>query len=303
MSNSANPPSRFDVWKLAARPRTLPAASAPVIAASAAAFADGHFDPLPALAALLGALLLQIGANFANDLFDFQKGADTAERTGPLRVTSAGLVTPTEIKTAMAVVFGLAALCGVYLALHAGWPVIAIGMLSILGALAYTGGPYPLGYHGLGEVAVFIFFGLAAVCGTYYVQALRLSPAAVWTAVPLGLLTVAILIVNNLRDIATDRASGKHTLAARFGAAWTRREYVAVITAAYLMPPAMWLSGATSGWVMLAWLSLPLVFPLFKKVHTLNGRALNQVLAQTGQLELAYALALALGSVLQRLLG
>lgn len=302
MNPIANPPSRFDVWKLAARPRTLPAASAPVIAASAAAFADGYFDPLPALAALLGALLLQIGANFANDLFDFQKGADTAERTGPLRVTSAGLVTPREIKTAMAVVFGLAALCGVYLALHAGWPVIAIGVLSILGALAYTGGPYPLGYHGLGEVAVFIFFGLAAVCGTYYVQALRLSPAAVWTALPLGLLTVAILVVNNLRDIATDRASGKHTLAARFGAKWTQREYVTVVSAAYLMPIGMWLSGATSAWVMLSWLSLPLVFPLFNKVRALTGRALNPVLAQTGQLELAFALALALGFVAQRLL-
>ena len=302
MNHSATPLSRFDVWKLAARPRTLPAASAPVIAASAAAFADGAFDPLPALAALLGALLLQIGANFANDLFDFQKGADTAERTGPLRVTSAGLVTPKEIQMSMAVVFGLAALCGVYLALHAGWPVIAIGVLSILGALAYTGGPYPLGYHGLGEVAVFIFFGLAAVCGTYYVQALRLSPAAVWTAVPLGLLTVAILIVNNLRDIATDRASGKHTLAARFGAAWTQREHVGVVSAAYLMPIGMWLSGATSAWVMLSWLSLPLAFPLFKKVRTLTGRELNPVLAQTGQLELAYALALALGFVVQRLL-
>src|SRR5512133_3920193 len=206
-------PGPLQVWTMASRPRTLPAAAAPVIAASAAAFASGHFDPLPALAALLGALLLQIGANFANDVFDYQKGADTAERMGPLRVTAAGLLSPRQVKAGMWVVFGLAALCGLYLALHAGWVVVIIGLLSIVTAIAYTGGPYPLGYHGLGEVAVFLFFGLAAVCGTYYVQALRLDPVAVWTAIPMGLLIVAILVVNNLRDVDTDRATGKMTLA------------------------------------------------------------------------------------------
>lgn len=287
---------------MAARPRTLPAASAPVIVGSAAAFSAGHFALLPALAALLGALLLQIAANFANDVFDFQKGADTAERMGPLRVTAAGLVTPGEVKTAMWLTFGLAALCGVYLALHAGWPVILIGVLSILTALAYTGGPFPLGYNGLGEVAVFLFFGLAAVCGTYYVQALSLSPAAWWAAVPVGLLAVAILVVNNLRDIATDRASGKHTLAARFGAEWARREYVAALAVAYLAPLGMWLSGAASAWVLLAWLSLPLAARLVRKVYRLSGRPLNQILAQTGQLELAFAAGLSAGLVLQALI-
>jgi 1,4-dihydroxy-2-naphthoate octaprenyltransferase len=286
---------------MAARPRTLPAAAAPVIVGSAVAFSAGHFDPLPALAALLGALLLQIGANFANDVFDYQKGADTSDRLGPLRVTAAGYMTPGEVKTGMALIFALAALCGVYLALHAGWPVIVIGLLSILTALAYTGGPYPLGYNGLGEVAVFLFFGLAAVGGTYYVQALSLSPAALWAALPIGLMAVAILVINNLRDIATDRASGKRTLPARFGADWARREYVLVLAVAYLAPPGMWITGAASAWVLAAWLSLPLAVRLARKLYQLNGRALNAVLAETGQLELLYALGLSLGFVLQAL--
>ena len=286
---------------MASRPRTLPAASAPVIAGSAAAFSSGHFDLLPALAALLGALLLQIGANIANDVFDYQKGVDTAERLGPTRVTASGLLTPGEVKTGMWVVFGLAALCGVYLALHAGWPVIAIGLLSILAAIAYTGGPYPLGYNGLGEVAVFLFFGLAAVCGTYYVQALRLDPIAVWVAVPMGLLTVAILIVNNLRDVETDRASGKMTLAARFGAAWARREYLTVVAAAYLIPLVMWLVGAASPFVLTAWLSLPWFIPLARDIMRLSGRPLNKALGQTGQLELIYGLFLSAGLILQTL--
>lgn len=286
---------------MAARPRTLPAAASPVIVGSAAAFAAGHFDPLPALAALLGALLLQIGANIANDLFDFHRGADTAERLGPVRVTSARLLTPGEVRRGMWVVFGLAVLCGLYLAVHAGWPVVAIGVLSILAALAYTGGPYPLGYHGLGEVAVFIFFGLAAVCGTYYVQALRLDGIAVWAALPMGLLIVAILIVNNLRDADTDRATGKMTLAARFGADWAQGEYLIVVAAAYLVPLLMVLAGA-AGWpVLLAWLSLPWFLPLARGIRVLRGRPLNKVLAKTGQLTLIYGLFFSAGLILQAL--
>lgn len=272
-----------------------------MIVGSAAAFSAGHFDLLPALAALLGALLLQIGANFANDLFDFKKGADTAERLGPVRVTAAGLLSPEQVTGGMFVVFTLATVCGLYLAFHAGWPVIMIGVLSILTAIAYTGGPYPLAYHGLGEVAVFLFFGLAAVCGTYYVLALRLDPIAVWAAVPMGLLAVAILVVNNLRDIETDRASGKLTLATRFGAAWARREYLVIIGAAYLVPLVMWLTGSASAYVLAAWLSLPKLIPLVRDINTLSGKPLNRVLGQTGQLELLYGLCLSAGLILQAL--
>ncbi len=297
-TNLHTKPSHMQIWLMAARPRTLPAAAAPVIVGSAAAFSTGHFSLLPALAALLGALLLQIGANIANDLFDFHRGADTPDRLGPTRVTSARLLTPEEVRRGMIVVFGLAVLCGLYLAIHAGWPVIAIGVLSILAALAYTGGPYPLGYHGLGEVAVFIFFGLAAVCGTYYVQALRFDWISVWAAIPMGLLIVAILIVNNLRDAATDRATGKMTLAARFGEVWAQREYLFVVAAAYLIPPLMWLFGA-AGWpVMLAWLSLPWFLPLAREIRTLTGRPLNKVLAKTGQLTLVYGLFFSAGLIL-----
>lgn len=299
MDTTHTTPGFVQIWLMASRPRTLPAAAAPVIVGSAAAFSSGHFDLLPALAALLGALLLQIGANLANDVYDYHKGVDTAERLGPVRVTAAGLLTPGQVKNGMWVVFGLATLCGLYLAAHAGWPVIAIGLLSILAAIAYTGGPYPLGYHGLGELAVFVFFGLAAVCGTYYVQALRLDVVAVWAAVPMGLLIVAILIVNNLRDVDTDRASGKMTLAARFGAQWARREYLVAVGLAYLAPLFMWLTGATGMFVLTAWLSLPWFFPLARNISTLSGRPLNRVLGETGQLVLVYGLFLSAGFILQ----
>jgi 1,4-dihydroxy-2-naphthoate polyprenyltransferase len=301
MASTPAVPGSYQIWMMASRPRTLPAAAAPVIVGSAAAFSTGHFDLLPALAALFGALLLQIGANFANDVFDFQKGADTSARLGPVRVTAAGLLAPKQVKAGMFVVFGLAALCGLYLAIHAGWPVVVIGLLSILTAIAYTGGPYPLAYHGLGEVAVFLFFGLAAVCGTYYVQAVQLDAIAIWAALPMGLLAVAILIVNNLRDIETDRASGKMTLATRFGAQWARREYMVVVGAAYLIPLLIWLSGAASVYILAAWLSLPALLPLVRDIQVKSGRSLNKVLGQTGQLELIYGLCLSIGFFLQTL--
>ncbi|MEA4909187.1 MAG: 1,4-dihydroxy-2-naphthoate polyprenyltransferase [Anaerolineaceae bacterium] len=290
--------STRQAWLLASRPKTLPAAAAPVIAGCAVAFSEGGFRPGPALAALAGALLLQIGANIANDYFDYQKGADTQERLGPLRVTQAGLLAPQQMVTGMLVVFGLATLVGVYLAFTAGWPVVAIGALSILAALAYTGGPYPLGYHGLGEVFVFVFFGLAAVVGTYFVQTLRVSPAAFLAAVPLGLLTVAILVVNNLRDIATDRDSGKHTLAVRFGERWARGEYALCVYGAYLAVLAAALGGQIEPWSLLVAASLPLAVQRVRRVHRWEGRQLNLLLAQTGQLELVFALLYGLGALI-----
>ncbi len=286
---------RLRPWLLASRPKTLPAAAAPVLVGTALAWQLGGFRPGPALAALAGALLLQIGANLANDVYDYQQGADTADRLGPLRVTQAGLLAPAQVKTGMWLVFGLASLCGLYLVLAAGWPVVVIGLCSILAAIAYTGGPYPLGYHGLGEWFVFIFFGLAGVMGTCYVQALRLSWTALWAAVCMGLLTAAILVVNNLRDIVTDRAAGKRTLAARFGAAWARREYLALLVTAYLIPPALALVGAASPAVLLSWLSLPLALHLVHFVFTQEGRPLNLALARTGQLELLFGVLFALG--------
>jgi 1,4-dihydroxy-2-naphthoate octaprenyltransferase len=295
-----NPPivSTRRAWMLAARVRTLPAAAAPVIVGTGAAIGTGDFAPLPAIAALLGALLLQIGANFANDVFDFERGADTAERLGPTRVTQAGLLTPRQVRTGMSAAFGAATATGLFLVFAGGWPVVLIGLTAILAAIAYTGGPFPLGYHGLGELFVFLFFGLAAVCGTYEVQAHAVHAVAWWAAVPLGALAVAIIVVNNLRDISTDRAAGKRTLAVRLGARATNGEYLTLLGIAYLAPPLMWLTGVASAWVLLAWLSLPLVPALVRRALREHGRVLNGVLAGTARLELVYGLLLGLGLAL-----
>jgi 1,4-dihydroxy-2-naphthoate octaprenyltransferase len=290
----------FQTWLLAARPKTLPAAAVPVMVGTAVAISERVFNPGPALAALLGALLIQIGTNLANDVFDYKKGADTTARLGPLRVTQAGLLSPGQVLAGMWLTFGLAALIGVYLVVVGGWPIVAIGLLSIASGLAYTGGPFPLGYNGLGDLFVFIFFGLVAVCGTYYVQAGMVSTVAWWAAVPVGLLATAILVVNNLRDIDTDRAAGKKTLAVRFGARGAQIEYILLLAGAYLVPLLMWLTSVSSAWTLLAWLSLPLVWPLVRLILHEKGRPLNQALAGTARLELVYGLLFSAGLIVGR---
>lgn len=290
--------SRRQIWLLAVRPKTLPAAAAPVVVGTAAAFSDGAVRWGPALAALLGALLLQIGSNLANDVFDYKKGADATGRLGPVRVTQAGLLTPGQVLAGMWLTFGLAALIGLYLVWVGGWPIVAVGLAAIVSAIAYTGGPFPLSYHGLGDLFVFIFFGLVAVTGTYYVQAGAVSSLAVWVAAPVGLLVVNILVVNNLRDIDSDRAAGKKTLAVRLGAGGARAEYMLLLALAYAAPPLMWLVGVASGWVLLAWLSMPAAAASIRLVLRQTGRPLNQALAGSARLALVYALLLAAGLVL-----
>jgi 1,4-dihydroxy-2-naphthoate octaprenyltransferase len=294
-------PSHLQAWLLAARPKTLPAAASPVIVGTAVAINENVFRPGPALAALLAALLIQIGANFANDVFDFKRGADAVDRLGPLRVTQAGLLTPTQVLAGMLLTFGLAAALGVYLIAVSGWPILAIGLLSIASGIAYTGGPFPLGYHGLGDLFVFLFFGLAAVSGSYYVQAETVSAAAVWAAIPLGALTTNILVVNNLRDIHTDRAVGKRTLAVRLGVRGTRIEYLLLLGLAYLSPILMWLWGVTTPWVLASWLSVAWVPSPLRLVLREEGRILNRGLAETARHELMYGLFLSLGLVIARL--
>jgi len=298
MNQSPKRLSSLSVWLLAVRPKTLPAAAAPVIVGAAVAVGEGVFAPGPALAALIGALLIQCGANLANDLFDYQRGADTAERLGPLRVTQAGLLTPDQVLRGTLVTFGLAVLVGAYLVVVGGWPVVVIGLLSIAAAIAYTAGPFPLGYHGLGDLFVFLFFGLAAVAGTYYVQAGRVSGTALWAAIPMGLLATAILVVNNLRDVKTDRAAGKKTLAVRLGVKGARIEYLGLLIGAYGVPLLMGLMGVTSPWVLLTWLSLPLTFPLVRMILGQTGSILNQALAGTAQLELIYGVLFSLGLII-----
>ncbi|HEX9595456.1 MAG TPA: 1,4-dihydroxy-2-naphthoate polyprenyltransferase [Anaerolineales bacterium] len=290
--------SPFKVWVLASRPKTLSAAAAGVITGTALALHDGHFRFGPALAALLVALLLQIGSNLANDVYDYERGTDAGERHGPTRVTQAQLLTPAQVKAGMLVVFGLAGLLGLYLASVAGWVVILIGLAAILSAIAYTGGPFPLGYHGLGDLFVFIFFGVAAVAGTYFVQAGTVSAQAWWMSIPIGLLIVDILVVNNLRDIHADRAAGKHTLAVRLGEHGSRVQYIVLLALAYLILPLLVLFDILPWQSLLAWLSFPLGWRTWQIVREQAGRPLNVALAGTGQTTLVYSLLFFVGMLL-----
>ena len=275
---------------LAIRPRTLPAAAAGVTMGSALAWRDGFFRFDAALACLLTALLLQIGSNLANDVFDFERGTDTPERLGPVRVSQAGLLKPAQVKYGMIVVFTLAAVLGLYLAWLGGWPILVIGIAAILSAIAYTGGPFPIGYHGLGDLFVFIFFGLVSVAGTYYVQAGFASAAAWWMTIPPGLIITAILVVNNLRDLENDRKAGKRTLAVLLGEQHTRTQYLLCLIAAYLVMPLAVIMEVLPWSSLLTWLSLPLAIRTTFTVLTQSGRSLNAALAGTGQIALLFSI-------------
>ena len=290
-----NKPSLFQIWLLAIRPKTLPAAASGVVMGSALAWMDGSFKILPALAALAVALLLQIASNVANDVFDFERGTDTAERQGPLRVTQAGFLTPAEVKRGLWVILGLSAAVGLYLTFLRGWVVIVIGLTAIVSAVAYTGGPFPLGYYGLGDLFVFIFFGVAAVAGTYFVQVGSVSAAAWWMSVPVGLVITAILVINNLRDIENDRKGNKRTLAVRLGVRGTRIEYLLCLVGAYLIIPFAAGLGVVPWFALMTWLSLPLAVKTARTVFTQRGRPLNAALAGTGQVALVFSLLFALG--------
>lgn len=292
-------PGSARAWLLAARPATLSAAVVPVAVGTACAIAAGGFAAGPALAALLGAVFIQIGTNFANDVFDFEQGADTAERLGPTRATQAGLLTPAQMRAGMVAAFGLATAAGVYLALVAGWPVLAIGVASVLSGIAYTGGPYPLGYHGLGDVFVMIFFGFVAVCGTAFVQLGQVPALAWWASVPVGALATAILVVNNVRDRDTDVRAGKRTLAVRLGRGAGVAEYVLLMAAAYGTPVALVLMKLAGPAALLPVLTLPLAAGQIRVMAgTAEGAALNLCLKRTAQLLLLFGLLFAVGLVL-----
>ena len=284
-------------WVMAARPPTLPAAVVPVLVGTAAVFGLG-FRALPFVAALLASALIQIGTNFANDYFDFHKGADTAERLGPIRVTQSGLIAPDTVRNAMILVFGLAALVGLYLVFVGGWPILAIGLLSIAAGVLYTGGPFPLAYNGLGDVFVFLFFGLVAVCGTAYLHVGGVPAVAAFAALPVALIVTAIIVVNNLRDIDTDRQARKHTLAVLLGRRATRVEYLLLVTVAYLLLPLGPLLGLTNWWSLLPLLTLPLAIGLIRTVFQVEGRPLNRALAGTGRLHLLFGVLFAIGLLL-----
>lgn len=290
MSDTAQPPSRLRVWILAARPRTLGASVGPVLMGTAIAAEAGGFHPPAAALALLGALLIQIGTNLANDYFDWKKGADAGQRIGPLRVTQAGLVSPSAMRRATAGVFGLAALVGAWLVWRGGWPILAVGVASIASGVLYTAGPRPLAYVGLGELFALVFFGPVAVAGTVWVQALRIEGEAVILGLAPGLFSVAILTVNNLRDAETDRRAGKMTLAVRLGRTAMRIQYSAAILAACLVPCGLWLATGRHPASMAVLAVLPLATRTLRTVWTrTEGPALNGALVGTARLLLVFA--------------
>lgn len=296
---TATLPGTIRIWVMAARLRTLPAAAAPVLVGTALAGFENVFHPLRFIAALLGALFIQIGTNLSNDYSDARRGADTEDRLGPVRVTAGGLVPPKQVLIATYVTFGLAVLAGAYLIAVAGWELLLVGGASILAGVLYTGGPKPYGYEGLGELFVFLFFGVVAVAGSYFVQVVHLQWEAFALSVPVGLLASAILVVNNVRDIDTDRRSNKRTLAVRIGRERTRVLYAAMLAGAYLLAPVTWLFGPLSAWLLLAWLSAPLAMGLVMLVNArTDGPSLNKALAKTGLLQLAFCTLLSAGLLL-----
>jgi 1,4-dihydroxy-2-naphthoate octaprenyltransferase len=294
-------PSGIRIWLMAARIRTLPAAVAPVLVGTALAGYYHVFHPLRFIAALVAAIFIQVGTNLSNDYSDARRGADTEDRLGPVRVTAGGLVPPHNVLVATYASFGVAVIAGAYLIAVAGWQLLLVGAASILAGVLYTGGPKPYGYEGLGEVFVFLFFGIVAVAGSFFVQVQHLDWEAFALAIPVGLLAAGILMVNNARDIDTDRRAGKRTLAVRLGRERSRDLFAATIYLAYVLTPVTWWFGPTTAWVLLPWLTLPIAAQVVRDVRNrTDGPSLNQALAHTGMLQLAFCILLAAGLLLSR---
>jgi 1,4-dihydroxy-2-naphthoate octaprenyltransferase len=291
--------SHLRLWLLAARPRTLPAAIAPVLVGTALALSEDVFRAGPFIAALIGSVFIQVGTNLSNDYSDARRGADTEDRLGPVRVTAGGLMPPRRVLVGTYVAFGVAVAAGLYLAAVAGWELLVVGVASILAGVLYTGGPRPYGYEGLGELFVFLFFGIVAVAGSYYVQAEELRWEAFALAVPVGLLSAAILVVNNVRDVDTDRRAGKRTLAVKLGRERARFLFAAMLVLAFAAPAVTWAAGGLTAWLLLTLAAVPLVPPLIDTVFSrTDGPALNGALARTGRLLAVHSLLLCTGVLL-----
>jgi len=291
--------SHLRLWLVAARPRTLPAAVAPVLVGTSLAASEDVFKPLRFAAALVGSIFIQIGTNLANDYSDARRGADTEDRLGPVRVTAGGLMPPRRVLIGTWVAFGIAVAAGSYLAAVAGWELLVVGVLSIAAGVLYTGGPRPYGYEGLGELFVFVFFGLVAVGGSYFVQTEDLRWEAVALGVPVGLLAAAILVVNNVRDIETDRRAGKRTLAVRLGRDRAARVFWEMLMSAFVSIAVIDALSDLESWILFSVLALPLALPLGRTLRThRDGPALNQLLADTGRLLAVFSILLSVGLLL-----
>jgi 1,4-dihydroxy-2-naphthoate octaprenyltransferase len=287
--------SKFDAWILASRPRTLLAAVVPVIVGTSIAIHDGTFNTTAALIALLCSILIQIGTNFSNDLFDFIHGTDKHDRLGPQRAAASGLLSIKEMKIGTAITFGLSFILGLYLVYTGGWIVFLIGVVSIAAGLAYTAGPLPLAYNGLGDVAAFLFFGFIGTVGTYFVQAHEFSWMSFWASIPVGALITNILVVNNYRDREEDRSNGKNTLAVIFGERFSRIQYTVFLFVSYFILFVVYFTFKKSFFVFLPLLSLPLSVKLVKMIYTLRGRELNKTLELTAKLSAIYGFLFAAG--------
>jgi len=300
MAATAPTSSPLRIWLMAARIRTLPAAIAPVLVGTALAYELGYdFRPGAFVAALLGSILIQIGTNLSNDYSDARRGADTEDRLGPVRVTAGGLMPPRHVLVGTYIAFGIAVAAGLYLAAVAGWELLVVGVASILAGVLYTGGPRPYGYEGLGELFVFVFFGIVAVVGSYYVQTEQLRWEAFALAVPVGLLSSAILVVNNVRDVDTDRRAGKRTLAVKLGRHRARRLFTAMVVLTFLAPLVTFAVGGLTAWLLVTLAALPLAVPLVATVSSrTDGPALNGALAGTGRLLAVFSLLLSAGVLL-----
>lgn len=287
--------SKFDAWVMATRPRTLPAALVPVLVGSSIAFHDDKFKVIAAIVALVCAILIQIGTNFVNDLYDFIYGTDKKDRVGPKRVVTAGLISISEMKFGILVAFGLSFMFGMYLVYLTGWEILLLGLISILAGIAYTAGPFPLAYNGLGDIASFLFFGFIGTAGTYYVQANEVSMFAFWSSIPVGSLITNILVVNNYRDREEDQSNGKNTLAVLFGEKFARFQYIIFMLLSYSILFVVYYTYKNSYWVFLPLLSLPLSVKLIKMIFTLRGSELNKTLELTAKLSALYGLLFAAG--------
>ena len=288
--------NNFSAWILASRPKTLPAAISPVLMGTTMAFADGGVHWLSAFLALFGALMIQIGTNLANDYFDHKHGKDTQERLGPMRVTQAGLVSDHAMKLAISIVFTAAFVAGIYLVYRAGWPIVIIGLLSLLFGVIYTAGPFPLAYLGIADLFAFLFFGPIALAGTYYVQTLDMNWVVLVAGIAPGCFSIALLTVNNLRDVDEDRGTNKKTLIVRLGKSYGRSQYLVSMILAALIPIVLWQMTSSHSGVLITLLALIFSIPAIRGMFGgAQGRGLNQTLAQTGKTQLIYTLLFIIG--------
>lgn len=298
ITTQTNTITKVDAWIIASRPRTLLAAVVPIVVGTSIAIYTRSFHPVAAFIALCCSILIQVGTNFVNDLYDFLRGTDKKERPGPQRAIASGILTHREMNIGIYLTFGLSFILGMFLVYICGWFVFTIGVVSILAGIAYTAGPFPLAYHGLGDIAVFIFFGFVGTIGTYYVQTQEITPLIFWASIPVGALITNILVVNNYRDREDDRLNGKNTLAVILGKSFAKLQYVFFMLISYSILFVVYFTYKSSLIVFLPLLSLPIAIKLIKMIYTLEGHELNKTLELTAKLSAIYGLLFAAGILL-----